>query len=188
VLNSLASAAVGLVIGSAAPSTDAALAGFPPLIVLMIIFNGNSINLESVPAVLRWLPAVSLVRWAFEGMCINEFEGLQLEPPPGPPQVPGWLMRLATGRAAQSRFGRARNGEDVLEGLGFADGSLARCVQAQLAIIAVCWAGSLLILVCKDNRALVMAPPADDDNKDSGKVKDIEPSAMPPRAPRQIAM
>ena len=56
VLEGFASGALGLLLGAAAPSTDTALAMFPPILVLMIIFNGFNIADESTPRALRWIP------------------------------------------------------------------------------------------------------------------------------------
>ena len=62
-LEGFASGALGLFLGAAAPSTDTALAMFPPILVLMIIFNGFNIADESTPKALRWIPQVSRSRW-----------------------------------------------------------------------------------------------------------------------------
>ena len=47
ILEGLASGALGLFIGAVAPTTDVALAMFPPFLVLMIVFNGFNIAEES---------------------------------------------------------------------------------------------------------------------------------------------
>ena len=60
----------------AAPSSDAALAMFPPIIVLMLIFNGVNIAEENTPALLQFIPQVSFIRWCSEGLAVNEFSGL----------------------------------------------------------------------------------------------------------------
>ena len=65
-LNSVAASALGLLVGAVAPSTDAALAMFPPIIVLMIIFNGSNISDESTPKPIKFLPKLSLVRCCVE--------------------------------------------------------------------------------------------------------------------------
>ena len=40
-----------------------------------IVFGGLFVNESNVPGPLKWLPAASLVKQAFEGACINEFKG-----------------------------------------------------------------------------------------------------------------
>ena len=77
VLEGFASGGLGLFLGAVAPSTDAALAMFPPLLVLMIIFNGFNISPEATPRLLRFIPKVSFIRWCSEGLAVNEFSGLR---------------------------------------------------------------------------------------------------------------
>jgi hypothetical protein len=144
-LESLASSALGLLLGSIAPSTDAALAMFPPIVVLMVIFNGFNINPESVPRLLRWMPRVSLIRWAFEGMAVNEFKGLKFEPPANP--------RLKAMGAYTA------TGERALENLSFGKSTVRGAALAQSAIIGGCWAGSLHALRTNRPRMALMRAP-----------------------------
>jgi ABC-type multidrug transport system permease subunit len=71
---SFSAQALGLAVGAAAPSTEAALAIGPAVILVSIVFGGLFVNEKSVPRALRWVPATSLIKHAFEGACINEFE------------------------------------------------------------------------------------------------------------------
>ncbi|KAH8087723.1 ATPase [Aureococcus anophagefferens] len=119
VLNSLASGALGLLVGAVAPSTDAALALFPPLIVLMIIFNGSNISDESTPRPIKFLPKLSLVRWGFEGLAVNEFDGLYFE--------------------CQNRREDLRTGRDALARLAFEDSTVKKACVAQAAILGGCY-------------------------------------------------
>ena len=119
VLNSLASGALGLLVGAVAPSTDAALALFPPLIVLMIIFNGSNISDESTPKPIKFLPKLSLVRWGFEGLAVNEFDGLYFE--------------------CQNRREDLRTGRDALARLAFEDSTVKKACVAQAAILGGCY-------------------------------------------------
>ena len=48
------------------------------MIVLQIIFNGFNIAEENTPKFLWVFPRISVVRWGFQGFCINEFSDLQL--------------------------------------------------------------------------------------------------------------
>jgi hypothetical protein len=34
---------------------------------------------DKIPPYLRWVQGVSIIRWAFEALCVNEFEGLAFE-------------------------------------------------------------------------------------------------------------
>ena len=42
----------------------------------MILFGGFYINIESLPVWLRWVQYLSLMRFAFEGLCVNEMKDL----------------------------------------------------------------------------------------------------------------
>lgn len=75
VLEAMSAQALGLAVGAAAPSTEAALAIGPAVILVSIVFGGLFVNESSVPRALKWLPAASLIKQSFAGMCINEFKG-----------------------------------------------------------------------------------------------------------------
>ena len=70
---------IGLCVSSVAPSTEAAVAMGPAVMVLFIVFGGYYVNADNVPVCFKWINKCSLIRWAFQGMCINEFEGLTFE-------------------------------------------------------------------------------------------------------------
>lgn len=112
VLEGFASGGLGLALGAVAPSTDVALALFPPLLVLMIIFNGFNLAAESTPKALRWLPAASFIRWASEGLAVNEFTGLTFE--------------RGTGRAPP-----CETGEQALERVSFQGSTVKRAALMQ---------------------------------------------------------
>lgn len=40
--------------------------------------GGFYINLESLPEGIRWIPNLSIMRHAFEGLVVNEFKGVEL--------------------------------------------------------------------------------------------------------------
>lgn len=103
VLESFAASALGLAVSAAAPSSEAAVAMGPAVMVLFIVFGGYYVNPENVPACFRWINAASLIKWAFQGLCATEFRGLDFEP--------GGLR------------GDTRHGEEVLERLGFGSGT-----------------------------------------------------------------
>ena len=141
----LASEATGLVVGAISPNSDVALALFPAILVLNIIFDGKNISDESVPRLLRWIPKISLIRWGFEGLCLNEFEGLEFETS-GPRRGPV----AKTGADALSRFGLGTN-------------SLGTVVQAQLAITLFGWVLSFLGLTLTGQKYMVMQEPKDEE-------------------------
>jgi hypothetical protein len=62
VLESFTSSALGLAVGAAAPSTEAALAIGPAVILVSIVFGGLFVNEQDVPAWLAWVPNTSLIK------------------------------------------------------------------------------------------------------------------------------
>ena len=94
----------------------------------------------SFPKVLRWIPKVGLIRWGFEGLCINEFDQLQFDAS-GPRRGP-----------------LAKTGADALARFGLGNRSLGDVVRAQLNIAGACWILSYLGLTLTRQRFLEMTP------------------------------
>lgn len=120
-LHSIASVSLGLLIGSVSSSSDTALALFPPIIILNIIFDGKNISDESTPALLKWVNKVGLIRLGFTGLALNEFDGLDFTSS-GPFRGPV-----------------AKTGEEALARFGLDGGSLENVIGAQTKIIVGCW-------------------------------------------------
>lgn len=137
-MHSIASEAVGLVVGAVSATSDIALAMFPPIVVLNIIFDGKNISEENTPKLLRWIPKVGLIRWGFEGLALNEFQGLEFEAK-GPRRGPV-----------------AKTGDEALDRFGLMGKTLGDVVKAQTSIIAVCWLMSYLGLSLTRQKFLVM--------------------------------
>ncbi|KAL6969919.1 ABC transporter G member 7, variant 3 [Sarracenia purpurea var. burkii] len=78
-VEAFAASAMGLTVGAMVPTTEAAMALGPSLMTVFIVFGGYYVNAENTPIIFRWIPRVSLIRWAFQGLCINEFSGLQFD-------------------------------------------------------------------------------------------------------------
>ena len=141
-LHSLASEGFGLLIGSVAPNSDVALALFPPIIVLNIIFDGKNIAEENTPKLLRWVNKIGLIRWGFTGLALNEFEGLEFKSS-GPFRGPV-----------------AKTGEEALARFGMDGKSLDDVVRAQMTIVAGCWVLSFLGLsLTRQKFEVMMTPP-----------------------------
>ncbi|KAH7366449.1 hypothetical protein KP509_18G078800 [Ceratopteris richardii] len=78
-VEAFAASAMGLTVGAIAPTTEAAMALGPSIMTVFIVFGGYYVNSENTPAVFQWIPRVSLIRWAFQALCLNEFRGLKFE-------------------------------------------------------------------------------------------------------------
>jgi ABC-type multidrug transport system ATPase subunit/ABC-type multidrug transport system permease subunit len=67
--------ALGLAVSAASPNADFASAIVIPIVIIPLIFGGFYINLDSLPIVANWVPYASFLRWAFQALIINEFQG-----------------------------------------------------------------------------------------------------------------
>jgi ABC-type multidrug transport system ATPase subunit len=114
-LESFAASALGLAVGSVAPSTEAALAMGPAVMVIFIVFGGVYVNSENVPRALKWLPNISLIKHCFEALCVNEFRGLDFE--------------------TRRRPGEVATGEQALERVGFGDSTIKGCALGQARVL-----------------------------------------------------
>lgn len=87
------------------------------------------------------MPKVGLIRWGFEGLCLNEFEGLIFDTK-GPRRGPV-----------------ASNGEEALARFGLGTRSLGVVVRAQLMITSACWFLSYVGLKLTRQKYQIMETP-----------------------------
>jgi len=137
-LHTIVSEATGLFLGALAPNSDVALALFPPIVVLNIIFDGKNLSMDNTPTYLQWLPKISLIRWGFEGLAITEFTGLKFQP---------------------GRRGGFATGEEVLDRYGMLETTVQDVAQVQGLIIGVCWLASYAALSATRQRFMTMQAP-----------------------------
>lgn len=80
--------------------------------VLFIVFGGYYVSAENVPVCFKWINRCSLIKWAFQGLCINEFEGLRFETKRPTDQADGGqvLERLAFDAADEGNNGAGKRG------------------------------------------------------------------------------
>jgi hypothetical protein len=113
----------------------------------LLYFQGKNIAEESIPRLIRWIPKVGLIRWGYEGLCINEFDGLKFDTS----GVRGGPV-VTTGTDALARFGLgARSLNDVL--------------RAQLYIAGGCWILSYIGFSLTRQTFLNMLPAKDERNQ-----------------------
>ncbi|WJX21254.1 ABC transporter G member 7, variant 2 [Trifolium repens] len=122
---SFAASAMGLTVGAMVPTTEAAMAVGPSLMTVFIVFGGYYVNTENTPIIFRWIPSVSLIRWAFQGLCINEFHGLQFD--------------------HQNSFD-IQTGEQALERLSFGRSTIRDTLLAQNRILLFWYCTTYLLL------------------------------------------
>jgi hypothetical protein len=69
---------IGMAVGSMATSVESAITISPSVMVIFIVFGG--LYVAHTPSYLAFIPKISLIRWAYEALCVNEFTGLVLKP------------------------------------------------------------------------------------------------------------
>lgn len=142
VAESFAAQALGLTVGAAAPSTSAALAIGPAVMLVSIVFGGLFVNVDGVPKPLQWIPKTSLIKHAFEGACINELTGLEFD-------------------CGEDKNGtlRTKAGEDVLKELGAANDTLKETFVNQWRVVLMYWWMAYRIIKKKKPRYVKMVAP-----------------------------
>lgn len=144
VVESIASTALGLSVGSIAASTESAVAIAPAIMVIFIVFGG--LYVVNTPSYLSWVPNVSLIRWAYEALCINEFSGL----------------KLTESSNADSPV-IIKTGEEVLSTMGMGSSSVKNALVAQLGIIAFNYMFTYLsLLLQKPTSEQIVSPESAD--------------------------
>ena len=67
---------MGLAISAVSNDVDHASAIGIPIMILSILFGGFYISIDSLPIVANWIPYITIFRWAYQALTINEFKGL----------------------------------------------------------------------------------------------------------------
>ncbi|CAJ1977427.1 unnamed protein product [Sphenostylis stenocarpa] len=150
-MESFAASAMGLTVGAMVPTTEAAMAVGPSLMTVFIVFGGYYVNPENTPIIFRWIPNVSLIRWAFQGLCINEFRGLQFD--------------------HQHSFD-IQTGEQALERISFGKSRIRDTVIAQNRILLFWYCTTYLLLEKNKPKYQQLETPIDD-NKPLLKLEEL---------------
>ncbi len=126
-VESFASSSLGMLVGSYASSVDSAIATAPAVMVIFIVFGG--LYVVNTPKWLSWVPSISLIRWAYQALAINELDGLEIIP--------------------ESRIGpkSVSSGNQVLESLGYSTSTVREALLAQAGIIAFNYVATYISLV-----------------------------------------
>lgn len=153
-------------IGSIVSSAEAGASITPSIMTIFIVFGG--LYVVNTPKWLSWVPQASLIRWAYEALCVNEFSDLplqiDLESPPmgGPPGIvlqsgPFTPIRRFLYRIlVKAKYGDMTDpankqsnalSEGVLKRMGFMNSTVLRAMKAQLVIILVNYAFTICALI-----------------------------------------
>ncbi|MES1912797.1 MAG: hypothetical protein MHM6MM_005019 [Cercozoa sp. M6MM] len=77
-MSTIAGHSLGLVISSASPNVNIAMAMAPLAFLPSMLFAGFYVNLDSVPDFISWLQYISVFKYTFSLVMANEFDGLEL--------------------------------------------------------------------------------------------------------------
>jgi hypothetical protein len=169
-LESFTATALGLAVGAAAPTPDAAAAIGPALSVVFLLFGGYYVNAKSVPAALRWIEGTSLIKHAFEAAAVNEMEGLTFDPPEPPPPGKGGKNKNNNkpGASRGAAQGHIPDGATALARLGFGESSVAGACVAQARVLAFFTWTALCILRARAPAYTRLRPPGSGGDGEEG--------------------
>ncbi|KAJ6891011.1 ABC transporter G family member 7 [Populus alba x Populus x berolinensis] len=154
---SFAASAMGLTVGAMVPTTEAAMAVGPSLMTVFIVFGGYYVNADNTPIIFRWIPNVSLIRWAFQGLCINEFRGLQFD--------------------HQSSID-VETGEQALERLSFGGRHIKDTVVAQSRILLFLYGTTYLLLEKNKPSYQRLEPPCREQIQSQVQLEPLDPDEV----------
>jgi ABC-type multidrug transport system ATPase subunit/ABC-type multidrug transport system permease subunit len=117
ILESIASMGLGLIVSSFSSTVEIATASAPSVLIIFFLFAGLFINIKDLPRGTRWFTNVSYIKWAFEGLTINEFKN-------------------RTFKCNLDNVMCISNGNDVLKIYGFENGSVFKSLGI-LSIISI---------------------------------------------------
>ncbi|KAI3959903.1 hypothetical protein MKW92_020401 [Papaver armeniacum] len=159
-VESFAASAMGLAVGAMAPTPEAALALGPSLMTVFIVFGGYYVNAENTPVIFRWIPRFSLIKWAFQGLCLNEFRDLQFD---------------------HHSSLDIQTGEQVLERLSFGGGRIRDTVMEQGRIMLFWyWITYLLLQKNKPKYQQLQLPPSTAEPPPASPIQGFQLVNTPP--------
>lgn len=71
---------IGFLVGAGISDVGKGMEVAPSLIIPQMLVGGLFLNLNDIPDFLIWLEKISFIRWSFEALVWNEFEGASLTP------------------------------------------------------------------------------------------------------------
>jgi hypothetical protein len=140
ILENMVFVSVGMLLSALLPSVTMAPQIAPAIVIIFLIFNGNFINVDSVPVYFVWLREISPIKYAFQALAVNEFEEARFE-------------------CESSDVVCVETGEQVLSQLKFTEEDLIMKSCAILAILMVAFnILALGILIVRKPKFLQPAP------------------------------
>jgi len=145
---SICSTGLGMIISSFAPNVEAASAIGPPIGVVMILFGGYYINIDSLPLGAQWVRYLAIFYWGFQAYLINEFDGATFN-------CDDVMDDMTTGTTTTSSTSCIEDGEQVIRNLSYDPDDGYESGVIGLTILSVCFHLVAYILI-RLNRLSVM--------------------------------
>lgn len=131
ILGSFGGTNLGLMISALAPRAEVAVVLAPFVAIFQVLFGGQFLNLKDIPVWGIWLPPISIPRWTFNALIVNEFQN-------------------TTWSCHPNEFPCVRTGNEIIEEYNFPDFPFAAMASFILAIGSGFWFIGYIVLVLKD--------------------------------------
>jgi len=146
---------IGMFISSFSGTVEQAGALAPLFIIVLLLFGGFYANTDNIPDAISWISEISLFKWAFKALSINEYSELVFVNEEGTS-----CLEVPPANASSTEPSCAFvNGKQVLELLTFDSGSIGQCVLYLGLIALVCHFGALTCLIAKSQKFATLQPP-----------------------------
>mmetsp|Transcript_38305 Transcript_38305/g.97946 ORF Transcript_38305/g.97946 Transcript_38305/m.97946 type:complete len:678 (-) Transcript_38305:46-2079(-) len=136
-LLTFAASSIGLLVGSWTPTQEATFALAPMIMIVLMLFGGFYISLDSLPPGSAWVAYLSPMNWGFMALCLNDLKGqagweCNVQCVPEGMMVPGaspansntYDTSCAAGEMLVVLPGCIQTGEEILTlRLGYTDGT-----------------------------------------------------------------
>ena len=140
-----------MLISSGVSSVEGATSFAPLVVIVFLLFGGFYANTDNIPDAVAWISELSFLKWGFKAMAMNEYSELVF--------VNAYGVSCADVQAQNISFGPQAcafvDGQQVLQLLTFADGSIGECV---LYLVIITAAVHLAAYACLVNQRQRFAP------------------------------
>ncbi|MES1915011.1 MAG: hypothetical protein MHM6MM_007016 [Cercozoa sp. M6MM] len=129
---------IGYSIGALAPNIDVATGLAPVSVIPLMLFSGFLVNLDSITPVLSWIQWISVFKYIFEALMLNEFEDAAF---------------MCTQSQIVSEMCPITNGNQVLQMRGLSPDNVVRDFAVSIGMVVFFWTAAFLCLRFKTKRA-----------------------------------
>lgn len=117
----------GLLIGAIADTPQVAQLIGPTFLVILVVFGGNFVNIETLPSYLVWIYWISPIHYSYQALMINEFSGLSFS-------------------CGDVGVGCIESGDAVLQRYGMSNLGLWTCILVLAGLTIFCYVVGGLVL------------------------------------------